>query len=274
MNYLVIRTSDGIQKVFLDEISVLIIESTAVSLTVVLLQELANRGIDTIFCDSTRNPCSELKPFYCAQTTNERILVQINWTINAKTLVWTEIVRQKIKKQQEMVARLHIDDLGYFKAKAESVLLGDKSKMEAQVAKKYFHLLFGNNFSRHTDTPINAALNYGYGILLSVFNREIVKNGYLTELGICHSNVHNTFNLGCDLMEPFRPLVDQIVFYMMPFDEFTTTLKHELLGIFNCKLKINDRHYDFLNATEIYCTSLFQALQSKNINLIKFFEYE
>lgn len=83
-------------------------------------------------------------------------------------------------------------------------------------AKVYFNALFGMDFTRTEESSINAALNYGYGILLSAFNREIVLNGYITQLGLFHNNMFNQFNLGSDLMEPFRTIVDQKVRDMMP----------------------------------------------------------
>ena len=83
---------------------------------------------------------------------------------------------------------------------------------EGHAAKVYFNSLFGKGFSRDDMSSVNAALNYGYGILLSNFNKEIVADGYLTQLGIKHINEYNPFNLTCDLMEPFRVLVDEIVY--------------------------------------------------------------
>jgi CRISPR-associated endonuclease Cas1 subtype II len=71
--------------------------------------------------------------------------------------------------------------------------------------------LFGKKFSRNDDCSINAMLNYGYSIILSVFNREVVANGYITQLGLFHDNMFNQYNLSCDLMEPFRPFVDEKV---------------------------------------------------------------
>ena len=84
----------------------------------------------------------------------------------------------------------------------------DSTNREGHAAKVYFNALFGKDFTRDKDCPINAALNYGYSIILSCFNREIVCSGYLTQLGLFHENMFNHYNLSCDLMEPFRPLVD------------------------------------------------------------------
>ena len=86
------------------------------------------------------------------------------------------------------------------------------------------------DFTRTSDTPTNAALNYGYGILLSTFNREIVANGYITQLGLFHDNMFNHFNLGSDLMEPFRTLVDKIVYNLKP-EIFNHNEKMELINI-------------------------------------------
>ena len=130
--------------------------------------------------------------------------------------MWTEIVSEKIRNQQRF-----LEDLG----KKENVMLaeyikeiqpGDTTNREGHAANVYFNAVFGMDFSRSLDIPINAALNYGYGIILSTFNREIVSNGYITQLGLFHDNMFNQFNLGSDLMEPFRILVDRKVYEMKP----------------------------------------------------------
>ena len=84
----------------------------------------------------------------------------------------------------------------------KEVKIGDKTNREGHAAKIYFKELFGKEFVRHNDDVINSALNYGYAILLSTINKEIINNGYLTQLGIHHKNEFNEFNLTCDLMEP------------------------------------------------------------------------
>lgn len=86
------------------------------------------------------------------------------------------------------------------------------------------------DFTRNAETSINAALNYGYSILLAAFNREIVSNGYMTQLALFHDNMFNQFNLGSDLMEPFRPLVDQTVKQVLP-RKFEAEERLELLKI-------------------------------------------
>lgn len=273
MNYLIVRSSEECKKVFIDEISILIVENTAVSITAVLLQELINKNIDIIFCDKERNPNSLLLPIYGCHDTNVKIKKQIVWSSIIKQKVWTQIVRFKVENQGFMLKFLNIEDEGYFVEKSSLIKLGDEGNIEAQAAKKYFHLLFGNKFVRASDTPTNAALNYGYSLLLSIFNREIVKNGYLTQLGIGHKNVNNHFNLGSDLMEPFRPLIDKIVKESNIQDNFETEEKHQMLQVFENKLVIDGKTFSLLNTIERYTSNVFKALNGNDISLIKNYRY-
>ena len=104
-NFMVVRRNEGFQKIYLGEMSVLIIESTAVSLTASLLVELMKRKVKVVFCDEKRNPSAELVGYYGSHDTTEKIRRQINWTDETKALVWTEIVREKIRQQREVLLR-------------------------------------------------------------------------------------------------------------------------------------------------------------------------
>ena len=144
---------------------------------------------------------------------------------------------------------------------------------EGHAAKVYFNSLFGLDFSRDENNDINAALNYGYSILLSQFNKEIVSNGYNTQIGIKHHNIYNQFNLSSDLMEPFRPLVDNIV--KQNYGEvFNGTMKLKLVDVLNHKVHIKSKDQYVSNAIAIYVKSVFKAIEKQNVELIEFFEYE
>ncbi len=97
---------------------------------------------------------------------------------------------------------------------------------------------------------MNAALNYGYSILLSAFNRDIVANGYITQLGIGHSNMFNPFNLSSDLMEPFRPHVDNKV-VQMGHTSFGSDEKMELVNLLNVNTELDGKVYVLNNALSI-----------------------
>ena len=269
MGFLVIRR-DTVTKVHLSEIHTLMVESTAVSLTAALLQELVNHKIKVIFCDEKRNPSSELIPYYGSHDTSRKVRNQIAWTEDIKTAVWTEIVSEKIRNQMAV-----LEDQGHIESKLlqqyiEELQFGDESNREGHAAKVYFNALFGKDFSRSSDNSTNAALNYGYSIILSCFTREIALNGYLTQLGLFHDNMFNQFNLASDLMEPFRTLVDRKVLEMKP-----EKLEHEekmlLVGIVNQEVQINGRREYVSNAIKIYTRSIFDAIEEKDVSLIRFY---
>ena len=272
MDYMIVRQSE-ITKIHLSEISMLIVESTAVSLTAGLLSELTKRKIKVIFCDEKRNPSSELVSYYGSHDTSAKVRQQVGWTAEIKKMMWTEIVSEKIRNQQRF-----LEDLG----KKENVMLteylkeiqpGDTTNREGHAAKVYFNAVFGMDFSRSLDIPINAALNYGYGIILSTFNREIVSNGYITQLGLFHDNMFNQFNLGSDLMEPFRILVDRKVYEMKP-EKFEKEEKLLLVNILNQEVTIDGKRNYVVNAIKIYCKGVFDAINDNDVSLIRFYSNE
>lgn len=272
LGYLVVRRDDTV-KVHLSEISILIIESTAVSLTAALLSELTKKKIKVIFCDEKRNPSSELISYYGAHDTSAKIRKQIEWTIDQKACIWTEIVGEKIRKQAEHLSLYNCKEAEMLLQYIQEIEYGDITNREGHAAKVYFNALFGMDFTRTADNCINAALNYGYGVILSAFNREVVANGYITQIGIFHDNIFNQFNLGCDLMEPFRPLIDIIVKRMNP-QKFEHDEKVKILEVLQQEVVIGGRKEYVNNAIKIYCKSIFDALNDNDTSLIKFYRNE
>ena len=272
MGCMVVR-QDKTVKIHLSEISNLIIETTAVSITAALLSELTKKKVKVIFCDEKRNPSSELIPYYGCHDTSSKVRTQIKWSDEIKAAVWTEIVSEKIRKQAEHLEELKLSEAGMLRDYVEELQFGDESNREGHAAKVYFNALFGNDFTRTADNSINAALNYGYGIILSTFNREIVANGYITQLGLFHDNMFNQFNLGSDLMEPFRPLVDRAVVALGP-QKFEHDEKMNILELLQEEVRISDRNEYVNNAIKIYCRSVFDALNDGDPSMIKFYSYE
>ena len=210
--YVVIRTESETKKIFIDELSVLIIENPMVSLTGCLVAALNDNKVKVIFCDEKRSPCCELVSLYGSHDSSDKIRKQIKWDNNSKSFAWTEIVSEKIRKQSEHLReREHIKEAELLDSYIEQMEFADASNREGHAAKVYFNALFGMGFTRSTECVTNAALNYGYSVILSAFNREIVSQGYMTQIGLFHDNMFNHFNLSCDLMEPFRVLVDRLV---------------------------------------------------------------
>lgn len=273
MNYMIVRKQDDVKRIFLDEIYMLIIESTAVSMTAVVLNELTKHKIQVVFCDTERNPYALLQPLYGTHNCSKKLKQQMQWTQNAKDLVWTAIVKEKIDKQRRLLVKKDGCSAALLQQYIDQIEIADATNREGHAAKVYFHDLFGVNFSRDDDCEINKALNYGYTILLSAINREITNSGFLTQLGIHHDNQFNVFNLSCDLMEPLRILVDACVLSLGEFT-FNRDVKDALIELLETDVVIDGKSCVLTYAITQYCRSVFQALEEQEINRIRFIEYE
>lgn len=271
MGYMVIRREDVV-KVHLSEVSTILIESTAVSLTTALLAELTRQKIKVIFCDEKRNPSSELVAYYGSHDTSNKVRNQIQWTKSAKEAVWTEIVSEKIRKQRDFLyERNALAEAELLDTYVKNMAWNDETNREGHAAKVYFNGLFGMEFTRTSDCLINAALNYGYSILLSAFAREVVSNGYITQIGLFHDNMFNHFNLASDLMEPFRILVDRTV-AKMNLEQFEHEEKMVLVNILNQEVMTDGKRQYVNNAIKIYCKSVFDALNDADVSQIRFYD--
>ena len=274
MDYLVVRKQEATSKIYIGEIGLLIVESTAVSITTMLLSELAKNKVKVVFCDEKRNPQSEIIPYYGAHDTSMKIRQQIAWKTNIKSEVWTEIVAEKIRNQMRFLyERENKEQADLLKQYTQEILPGDESNREGHAAKVYFNAIFGLDSTRSEENAINAALNYGYSILLSCFNREIVSNGYITQIGLFHDNRFNQFNLASDFIEPFRTLIDRKVVRMMP-EDFGKDEKMELVNVLNQNVIIEQKVHSVNNAIKIYCRSIFDALNNEDIAYIRFYKNE
>ena len=272
LGYLVVRNQDVV-KIHINEIAVLIIETTSVSLTAALLCELTKKKVKIIFCDEKRNPSSELIPYYGSHDTSMKVRKQIAWSEDIKTAVWTEIVTEKIRKQAENLEHWNQGESELLYEYISQMEFGDDTNREGHAAKVYFNALFGIDFTRTAENSINAALNYGYSLLLSTCTREITINGYITQLGLFHDNMFNPFNLASDLMEPFRPLVDNLIKQMAP-EKFEHDEKMEVVKLLQKEIILAGRKEYLSNAMKLYCRSVFDALNDGDISLIKFYKNE
>lgn len=266
LNSLIVRGEEE-KKIYVGEINTLIIQSTAVSLTASLLNELIKNNVKVIFCDEKCNPAAELSPYYGAHNTSKRYKQQYLWDGLTKALVWRAIIVKKIEEQAS-----HLFDLGFnaqgcmLKEYAAGVQENDCTNREGHAAKVYFNCILKGG-SRQGGGFINGCLNYGYAILLSAFNREVVSSGYMTQLGIWHDNEFNSFNLSCDLMEPFRVTVDRLA---LSLEEGDKDFKKKMANILNLQTVIEDKNTTLDVALRRYTKSVLRALEEGNENLIVF----
>ena len=271
MGSLVVRSEDII-RIHIDEISVLIIESTAVSMTAALLAELSRKKVKVIFCDEKRLPPSELVSYYGSHDTSLKYRRQAIWSAEVKEKVWTEIVREKIFQQKLFLSRLERKEVCLLNQYLEELAPGDPTNREGHAAKVYFNAIFGMDFSRTQDNLKNAALNYGYSILLSAMAKEIVSRRYCTQVGIGHNNQFNQFIFASDLIEPFRILIDRIV-YNLDIQEFDSPVKYQLINVLNHEVIINGNREYVSKAIRIYVKSACDALEEQDPSVLKFYRY-
>ncbi len=271
LNYLICRKVDSEKRILLDEIKMIIIDSTQVVITTNLLCKLAENKIKVIFCDEKHNPHSELTPYQNNYYSYKKIKEQINF-INNDGHLWKKIIEMKIINQATNLKYLNkMTEYEMLMNYAKNVTLNDQTNREGHSAKVYFNALFGNGFSRGDDSAINKYLNYGYSIFLSAINREIKSLGYLTELGIHHIGESNSFNLSCDLIEPLRPLIDSLVIKNEVNDE---NFKYKFVELLSQSVEYNSKNIFLDNAIHLYVSDMIDFLKTNDQKYLKFITYE
>lgn len=273
-DYMLVKTDETMKSIHISEIDTVIVDSTMISISAYLLRELSRNKINIIFCDEKRNPYGELVAYYNCHNSFKKISSQINWTIDIKEKVWQEIVKEKIHNQKEILKKASKGSYHLLSEYLNNVEPDDCTNREGHAAKVYFNSLFGNSFSRTKDNEINATLNYGYAIILSYINKEIVSNGYLTQIGIKHKNEFNEFNLTCDLMEPFRPIIDEFA-YNNDILELNQETKTALIDLLNQRFNYQNRNLILSDIIKLYVKSVFHALDNNESKFIEgFYLYE
>lgn len=260
--YMVVRKEDDTAKIHLSEISSIVLQTMQVNISGYLLSELAKQKVSLVVSDEKCNPIGQYLPLHGAHNVSKRIGEQLAWGEPIKKRVWQRIVRDKIHQQTRFLEEREYAEAKVLYQIIPEVRSGDTTNREAQAARIYFQALFGKEFNRNQDSAVNAALNYGYAILLSMTNREIVSRGYLTQQGICHRSEYNAFNLACDFMEPFRPAVDQLVVDYLP-SVFDSDTKRVLADIANIGVSYRDGSYRLSSVLSLYVQDCFNALNKK-----------
>lgn len=270
--FLVVKQENDEKYIHLSEIDTVIVDSISVSISAYLLKELADNKINIIFCDEKHNPFGEIVPYYSKHNTSKMIKEQIKWKTMDKDKIWSEIVKNKIMNQALLLKKKKSDKYKLVLSYIDEVVDGDKTNREGHAAKVYFNALYGNSFVRNSDDQINAALNYGYAILLSAINKEIINNGYLTQLGIHHKNEFNEFNLTCDLMESFRIVIDNFVYYNQE-RKLDTEYKLDIVNILNGTFKYQGKNYTLKDIIKMYVKNTLDSVNNSE-NYKEFVYYE
>lgn len=248
--------------IHLSEVDILLLETTDIVLSTMLIKRLSDENILVVFCDDKRLPVAQLMPYYGKHDSSLQFSKQIEWTEQVKGVVWTEIISQKIFNQAVFLYEVGLDKKSESLTRLyEELQIFDPTNREGHAARIYFNALFGNDFNREKSNDINAGLDYGYSLLLSMFAREIVATGCVTQLGLKHSNQFNPFNFASDIMEPFRPIIDRIV-YENRDCEFNN-IKSKLFRIFIDNYEYSGKEMFLSNIISDYTKKIVKALNNE-----------
>ncbi len=217
----------------IEDVGVVLLENQQTSITLPLLNALAESEVQVVICNSKGMPSAMIQSMNSNNLQGETLRNQIACGEVLKKQLWKQVVESKIKNQASLLNSVG-EDGNVLKPFYSNVRSGDVDNREGIAARIYFQHLFGDSFIRDRDEQgINALLNYGYSILRAATCRAIVSSGLLPAIGIYHHNRSNAYPLADDLMEPFRPFVDGVVYdlAMHSKTELTKEVKAELISV-------------------------------------------
>ncbi len=254
------------------EIAALVASHYAVTFTRESVAILADNGVQVVVCDKRGLPAAMFMPLRGFHQPATRLAVQAATKVPVKKRLWRQVVRSKVRAQGALLQKINGNDAG-LNTLALSVKSGDSGNLEGVAAKTYWRKLFGDDFRRHQENyDQNGMLNYGYGVLRAVTCRAICAAGLHPGLGLHHHHRANPFCLADDLMEPFRPLVDEIVAQIWSegkgYSELTPAFKKRLLGVLTIRLKLGDEERGLFDVLSKLALSLASVIEGRRKTLI------
>ncbi|NOQ70719.1 MAG: type II CRISPR-associated endonuclease Cas1 [Crocinitomix sp.] len=261
------KDSGEIKTVPIEDVGYIVFEHPHITFTQSVMQLLAENNTAVIFCDQKFHPSSMLLHLDTHNIQSERFKHQVNASEPLKKQLWQQTVKQKIINQADLLSMQEKDaEALYYKAK--QVKSGDTTNEEAKAARAYWNRLFGKDFRRERNGQApNPALNYGYAILRAATARALAGSGLLATLGIHHRNKYNSFCLADDIMEPYRPLVDETVYEMyhggLDCENLGKVEKAELLKILTKDVIMNEQVSPLMIALNKTSSSLAQCFEGK-----------
>ena len=258
----------------LEDIAIVVVESRETVITLPLLSAFGLYGITLLSCDEQFLPCGQWLPFNQYYRQLKTLKLQLETSLPLKKQLWQRIVQQKIRNQAKVLSLCQLREKSERLLRlANLVKSGDKDNLEAQSAVIYFSRLFGTHFRRKEDNAINIHLNYAYTVVRSAVARSLVLYGWLPQLGLFHHSELNAFNLADDFIEPFRPLIDLLVWNLLEKELLSQNLsplsKQQLIKILHHQLFFNQEKVSVLTAIDKSVASLQIALTQKNAALLQ-----
>ncbi|WP_314311123.1 type II CRISPR-associated endonuclease Cas1 [Hoylesella saccharolytica] len=254
----------------IEDIGVVVLDNRRITITSGVLEALLENNAAVITCDQRSMPVGLLLPLCGNTTQNERFRDQLDASVPLKKQLWQQTVRQKIQNQAYVLAQVTGKEEKAMNVWTDNVRSGDPDNIEARAAAYYWRYLFSDipTFVRGREgEPPNNLLNYGYAILRAVIARALVGSGLLPTLGIHHHNRYNAYCLADDIMEPYRPYVDQLVIEIIrKVDNYallTKEIKMELLGIPMLDVVIAGKRSPLMIAAQQTTASLYKCFSGE-----------
>ena len=265
---LVIKRDETV-KLPIEDIDTVVIDNYAVTMSANLLSELTVNNVATIICDTSHIPCTIVTPLSQHSRQSKVTQMQIAMSQPLRKNLWQAIVKQKIVNQAAVLSKFDCDETaGKLIKLTTEVRSGDTTNRESIAARLYFADLF-DDATRRKPTWYNSALNYTYAIVRSVVARSIAARGLVPSLGLFHHSELNSFNLADDVIEPYRPFVDDYVLSVISIrhvgdigdSSLTKEDRHLAIDILNNYVMINNKQFTVRDAVDITVESLVRAIK-------------
>lgn len=258
---------DAERTIPIEDIGVVVLDNRQITITHGAMDALLANNAAVITCDSSSMPVGLLLPLSGGNTVqNERFREQISASVPLNKQLWQQTVQVKIENQATVLSKYRGTEVGNMQRWVRDVRSGDSDNLEARAAVYYWRNMF-DGFKRERDgLPPNNLLNYGYAILRAVIARALVGSGLLPTLGIHHHNRYNAYCLADDIMEPYRPYVDELVLKM--YDSGVEVLdknaKAELLSIPIIDVVVDGKRSPLMVAASVTTASLSRCFRGES----------
>ena len=254
----------------IEDLGVVVLDNKQITITSGAIEALLENNCALITCDSKGMPVGLMLPLYGNTTQNERFRKQLDASLPLKKQLWQQTIQAKINNQATVLSACTHEESKCMRVWANDVRSGDPDNLEARAAAYYWKALFADvdGFTRDRESvPPNNLLNYGYAILRAVVARGLVTSGLLPTLGIHHHNRYNAYCLADDIMEPYRPFVDKLVYELYgQYGEtvsLTRELKASLLSIPTLEVRIGGKRSPLMVAVGQTTASLYKCFSGE-----------
>lgn len=274
----VVTQDEGETRLALEDLAWIVLDTSQATVTTSLLSACMDEGVALIVTDPRHHPSGLVLPFHRHHRQAEVASVQVGATAALRNRLWQVVVRGKIRNQA-LVLDACSDGAAPMRAMAERVEPGDPDNIEARAARHYWGRLFPDFVRRNGDDLRNAMLDYGYAVMRVAVARALVAAGLLPAIGLHHASALNPFNLADDVVEPFRPIVDRVVWRLADHGqarEGVLTLEHRraLAGVLLEPVRFGGDAVTALVATEMAAVSLVRAFEAAAAKILVLPEIE